>query len=249
MTKITKEFIESSFKEVVENYRRLTLEVGLWESEKYVVEKYFKPKDRIIDIGCGTGRTSFGMFRLGFHDIMGVDLVYEMIFEACRINEQVYRTDMYFLKRNVTKLGFYEGRFSAALFSFNGLMCVPDPADRNKAMQEIYRVLDPGSIFIFTTHDREKEEKYLDFWKAEKERWDKGEQRKDLYVFGDLITNSRNEKREIFIHIPNRQEIEDLIEQNNFKLLETFWRADKFDEPQKVKDMSSECRFWVVQKV
>jgi hypothetical protein len=48
--------------------------------------------------------------------------------------------------------------------------------------------------------------------------------------------------------IPIMDEVKNLFETEGFKLVETFYRNEKFDESHKVKEKSGECRFWVVQK-
>jgi hypothetical protein len=48
--------------------------------------------------------------------------------------------------------------------------------------------------------------------------------------------------------MPDVDEVIEIIKASNFELIETFFRSDAFDEPKKVKEMSGECRFWVVKK-
>ncbi len=59
---------------------------------------------------------------------------------------------------------------------------------------------------------------------------------------------SKNETRTVYIHIPDEAEVMELMEANGFAVLETFYRSDKFDEPEKVKEKSGECRFWIAMK-
>jgi len=247
MPKITTDYIIRQYQSGIDNYSLYTKEVGLWASEKYVFQKYLEKEFSILDIGCGTGRTTFPLFKLGFQDIIGVDLTPEMIGAAKKLNHH-FQTRIRFETGNAIQLAFDDHTFHATIFSFNGLMSIPGHLQRVKAIKEIYRVLKSDGRFIFTTHDRDKEPSFFEFWKKEKEKWLAGNQNPDLYEFGDLISSSKNESREIFIHIPNQQEIVKLLNENGFNVLETFYRSDRFDESSEVKKQSGECRFWITSK-
>jgi len=248
MDKLQEDFVIKQYQSGIASYAAFTREVGLWASEKHVFTKYLQTSDRILDVGCGTGRTTFSLYDLGYQDIRGLDLTPEMIAAAEEIKQE-RQSPIEFMVGNAKELPFEAAQFDAVIFSFNGLMSIPDGKERFKALQEINRVLKAGGTFVFTTHDREKDENYFAFWKEEKERWDKGLEREDLYEFGDLITTSKNEERAIFIHIPNQAEVQDFLERGGFSILETFYRSDQFDESAKVKEKSGECRFWVARKV
>lgn len=86
--KVDKDFIKESFtaEKTVSDYAKAVSEVGLWESEKMMIEKYFNPESRILDIGCGAGRTTIGLYRLGYHLVEGLDLSEAMIVQARKIN-------------------------------------------------------------------------------------------------------------------------------------------------------------------
>lgn len=247
MEKIELEFIKKQYQSGIKNYSDFTKEVGLWASEKYIYEKHVSQSDQILDLGCGTGRTTFPLNKMGYKNIIGVDLTPEMIFEAQKLNKH-FGVDIDFRIGNALHLEFKSQRFDTVIFSFNGIMSIPSQVNRNKALKEIYRVLKNNGYFIFTTHDREKELSFLEFWKEEKEKWRNGEQNQFLFEYGDIITSSKNESRDIFIHIPNQKEIEEWLILHGFEVIETFYRSDKFDESENVKAKSGECRFWVAQK-
>ena len=46
---------------MVEDYARAVDEVGLWNSERAMVSKYFNPDDAILELGCGAGRISINL--------------------------------------------------------------------------------------------------------------------------------------------------------------------------------------------
>jgi ubiquinone/menaquinone biosynthesis C-methylase UbiE len=248
MEKLQEDFVIKQYQSGIASYVAFTREVGLWASEKHVFTKYLQTSDRILDVGCGTGRTTFSLYDLGYQDITGLDLTPEMIAAAEEIKQE-RQSPIEFMVGNAKELPFESAQFDAVIFSFNGLMSIPDEKERFKALQAINRVLKTGGIFLFTTHDREKDENYFAFWAEEKERWDKGLGRADLYEFGDRITASKNEESAIFIHIPNQAEVEYFLERGGFSILETFYRSDQFAESAKVKEKSGECRFWGARKV
>lgn len=248
MDKLGIDFIVKQYQSGIKNYTDFTTEVGLWASEKYVFEKYLKKTDQILDIGCGTGRTTIPLHQMGYSNIVGIDLTPEMIKEALKLNQQ-YQLDIPFQVGDARNLAFEDTAFDKVIFSFNGFMSIPDVNNRRQALVEINRVLKGNGLFIFTTHDRDKDEKYFEFWQKEKETWRLSKQNPALYEFGDLITTSKNEERPIFIHIANKPEIEAFLKNGGFEVLETFYRSDRFEESEKVKERSGECRFWIAQKV
>ena len=59
---------------VLEHYQEATEKVGLWNSEKIVFSKTFPDKScKLLELGCGTGRISFGLWRLGYRNLMATD--------------------------------------------------------------------------------------------------------------------------------------------------------------------------------
>lgn len=247
MQKIDQSFILKSYTKGITTYRRAVTEVGLWQSEKYVLENYFQHSDQLLDLGCGAGRTTLGMHQLGFRHLTGIDLNPKMIEAAKAITEQL-EEGINFLVGDATQLAFPPATFDGILFSFNGIMTIPGKKQRVQAFQEIYRILKPGGIFIFTTHDREADMKYRVFWESETIRWADGKQDERLHDFGDIIIFSDDVMSDIFIHIPIRAEVEDQLAATGFTLLETFYRPEKFTENEAVKAFSAACRFWVVEK-
>ena len=248
MKKVTGNFVRDSFGQAVTEYTKAIEEIGLWESEKYVFNKYFTDKDKsILDIGCGAGRTTFALYELGHHNIIGLDLTPEMIDSARDLNKK-RGTDIEFITGDATDLNFADNSFDYALFSFNGLMQIPKRANRIQALKKIRRVIKPGGIFIFTTHDRENNENYKEFWEKEEKLWAEGKEDKRLYEYGDKILPAGEDGRDTFIHFPDRQEIVECLKEARLQLLEDFYREAFIEESDEIKKFSAECRFWITKK-
>ena len=105
MQKITKNFVKKSFEKATENYSNAIKNIGLWKSEKYVINKYFDRDKSILDVGCGAGRTTFNLYDLGYKNITGLDLTPEMISAAKTINKEK-QTNIEFIVGDATDLKF-----------------------------------------------------------------------------------------------------------------------------------------------
>jgi len=121
---------------------------GLTESETTIVAKYFTDKSGpLLDIGCGAGRTTAPLKTTGF-DVYGIDLSGAMIREA----RSSYPA-LPFMVMNACCLGFRSGTFSNVLFSFNGIDCIFPYEKRLACLREIHRVLKPGGVLAYSSHN------------------------------------------------------------------------------------------------
>ena len=223
-------------------------EVGLWQSEKVVFGKYLNTQNKILDIGCGAGRTTFGLYDIGYHNITGVDLSDNMICAAKKIAREK-GVEISFIAENACNLPFDTDSFDGVIFSFNGLMTIPAKEMRQKVFDEIHRVLRPCGIFIFTTHDMNNPQ-YIDYWKEERTKWENGEQDKRLLEYGDLIFSNPNALNGSvnFVHVPLDGEIESNLEKSGFHLIYNELRDNICEEKPEVLKIGADCRFWVVKK-
>lgn len=245
---INNDYMVNAFDNMTPTYKEAVKTVGLWKSEKYLIEKYFNKNNKILDMGCGAGRTTIAMIQLGFTNTVGRDFSTNMIDTARKIAlEMNLKID--FKKDNCLNIHNKDNEFDGAIFSFNGLMQIPNKDNRVLALKELLRVVKPQSYIFFTTHDRNAStEDFLEFWKEEKFRWKKGLQDKRLHDFGDIISKSDQEEQEYFINIPSKEEIVDMISKCDCILVETFLRSELFIENEEVKEFSTDCRFWIIKK-
>jgi ubiquinone/menaquinone biosynthesis C-methylase UbiE len=244
--KVEPDWVKSYYEDpgVVDHYRRATANIGLWLSEEILFKRVFDKKDRILELGTGTGRIAIGMAELGYEHILGVELSKEMIKEARRISS-ILELPVAFQQGDATHLKYEDELFDGAIFGFNGLMQIPGSEARHNALSEIYRVIRPGGAFVFTTHDRHNP-RFKKFWRQEQERWNKGKQQPELMEFGDRWEETPLGK--LYIHVPTPEEVREALQKAGWKCEWDSLRSVIAKEAITTREFSDECRFWVARK-
>ncbi|MGH9552457.1 MAG: class I SAM-dependent methyltransferase [Terriglobales bacterium] len=121
---------------------------GLWPVETGLIEEFFPPPPAsVLDLGCGTGRTSVGLASRGYTTV-AVDISAAMIARA-----RARHPELEFRQMDATRLKFPDMSFDAVLFSFNGIDCIYPESGRIACLKEVFRVLRPGGTFVFSTHN------------------------------------------------------------------------------------------------
>ncbi len=240
---IVKNYFENP--NVVQDYLDAAEKVGLWESERIVIERFAPDKNcSILELGCGAGRISYGLCGLGYSDVTATDFSENMVCAASSLFEK----HSYKVKAKVcdaTKICFPSESFDVVVFGFNGLMQIPKQKNRQRAISEIYRVLKPDGVFIFTTHERDVKEN-ADYWDTERKQWKFGCQNPVLDEFGDIYYKGAHGN--IFIHSPVEEEILQALKSANFELEYKAWRDEIAVENSAVVDFSDNCVFRVARK-
>jgi ubiquinone/menaquinone biosynthesis C-methylase UbiE len=126
---------------------RLYNREGFTELESYLVAKYMEAGGRLLDIGCGTGRTTRPFAEREF-DVIGIDLSKDMITFAKNKHRAID-----FRVMDACCLEFDEGSFDHVFFSFNGMDYIHPYPNRNKCLTEMRRVLRRGGTLAYSSHN------------------------------------------------------------------------------------------------
>ena len=94
------------------------------------------PEARLLDFGCGYGRTLTELARLGYRDAVGVDFAPAMIARGRRQSPELD------LRLSLAEM---DGAFDAVLL-MAVLTCIPDDAEQDALVDRLRRLLRPGGV-------------------------------------------------------------------------------------------------------
>lgn len=240
------ETVRSYFNEArtVLHYAKAVANVGLWQSERILIERWFRKEERLLDLGCGAGRVAIGLWKLGYANVAGADLAEVMVAEAREIADCL-GAEIPFERQDATALGCADGSFDGVIFAFNGLMQIPGRANRRKALAEVHRVLRPGGRFLFCTLDRDDALYRQVFAHADDFEHDLS-RNPNLVDYGDR--HFATEHGTTFMHVPTRTEVGEDLAAPGLELRFTEMRSAIARESRQILDFSEDCRLWVAGK-
>ena len=90
--------------EAVVHYTRAAHRLGLWESERLLIERFFPEKTAaLLEAGCGAGRATLGLWELGYRNLTAFDFAEELVDQARDLATQRSATGIRFLHADATK--------------------------------------------------------------------------------------------------------------------------------------------------
>lgn len=116
----------------------------LWPYEIVLFDKYVKPGMKVLDIGCGTGRSTHFLAERDVQ-VVGIDMTESFITKA----KELY-PDIDFRVMNATKLDFADQSFDFVFFSNQG---IDYTERRSEVAKEACRVLKTEGVFAYSSHN------------------------------------------------------------------------------------------------
>jgi SAM-dependent methyltransferase len=251
--KIDAEQVRADFNDLsaVLHYTRAAHELGLWKSEEALITRFFPDRAApLLEAGCGAGRVTLGLWRLGYREVTAFDFAQELVDQAISLATERDATSIRFLTAVATQLSAVmpplRRDFHGALFMFNGLMQIPGRERRRAALRELHDHCTPGAPLLFTTHDRDSSPTERALWRLETLRWVRGDQDPRLVEFGDRYFE--DEAGRTFMHLPDRREILADLAATGWEHEFDAMRGEVAKESRSVRDFSDECRFWAARR-
>jgi SAM-dependent methyltransferase len=232
-------------KEVIDEYTNSIETVGLWNAEKQPLLNNVYKDAAILDIGTGAGRVAFGLYKLGYNNIIATDFCNEILHRAIEYNTKI-SANIKFLWDDITDSKLGSSKFDAVIFSFNGLILIPDDNKRKLALWHINRVLKDNGLFIFSTDNRRTDNQYKWFWNQEIKRWKQNEQDQRINHYGEVIYHT--DKGDCYFHHYRPEELIELLNHHGFVIIEDFDVGKKYLEEEKVLQFAGNSHMWVCRK-
>ena len=125
-------------------------ESGLLRYDHQLLAKWFDKPGRLLDLGCGTGRTLVEFGRRGF-EVTGVDLSPQMLRKSRRKLEAAGLPDATLIEANIADLPMDEldPPYDYAICLFATLGFVKGRENRLRAVRQAGSLLRPGGQYVF----------------------------------------------------------------------------------------------------
>jgi ubiquinone/menaquinone biosynthesis C-methylase UbiE len=221
------------------HYARAAVRIGIWASERVLIERYFTQSHRILELGCGGGRVALGLLQSGYPEVIATDFSPIMVSLARAVladHDEAWEKCVE--RQDATALTYPDACFDGAIYAFNGLMCLPSRAHRLAALRSIHRVLKPGGVFLFTAADREKGAYAA--YRAKEAAPD------DELIPGDRWHES--DTSPVFMHSSTEAETRGELSETGFSVIECPLSTELAADGPLVREFAGETRFFIARK-
>ena len=145
-----------AYKDLAYSYDRLTNDVDYAATVEFymqILQREGLHPRTAVDLACGTGSVALLLAQKGLR-VIGVDLSEDMLTAAMDKTVGLENPPL-FVCQPLQKLRLPRG-VDLAVCALDSLDYITDPADCAEAIRRVYKVLNPGGIFIFDVNTPEK---------------------------------------------------------------------------------------------
>jgi SAM-dependent methyltransferase len=125
---------------------------GFIKVEKIVLDRFLPKRTslKILDAGCGSGRTSIELNKMG-HMICGVDISYELL-KAAKINKDNL-SGPHFINSDLSNIPIKDLSFDCIISFYSVLGLIIGDGERKRVIEEFYNRLNKNGLLIFHVHN------------------------------------------------------------------------------------------------
>lgn len=139
--------------DVVAYYDQLARLSGLTLAEQILIRTYLPAFERLLVVGCGTGREVFALAeQKGL--IVGIDIAWAMVRRAYQKYRLLSKKHLSFQQGSVVYLPYQDASFDHALMFTEVIQHIPKRQRRQQALQELFRVLKPGGYVCLSAFNK-----------------------------------------------------------------------------------------------
>ena len=180
------------------------------------VARHLTPPGRVLDLGCGVGRSLIPLAQRGF-EAVGVDLSEAMLNEA-RTNAEQVGVRLHLVRANIVELdALQSASFDYCLCMFGTLGMISGAANRQRVLAHVHRLVRAGGLFLVHVHNR-----HFEIWTAE------GRKRliRDCWAAlrgretGERILPPHQGVANLYMHLFSRTEVIRCLERANLKIVD-----------------------------
>ena len=128
------------------------IQAPLRQVEKKILASISKGS-RMLDVGCGSGRFSIGAAQTGY-DVTGIDITSEAITAASNKAKNLKLNNIRFLVGDMTNMPFNDNEFDYVFCPRFSINAVATFQRRQRAVQEMMRVVKPGGVVYIESFNR-----------------------------------------------------------------------------------------------
>lgn len=209
-----------SDEEILQDYKQ-KCESGLWKSEEIVIQRFVQDKNsKILDVGCGAGREAFALLKLGYKNIVCIDISASLV----ALFNSIAKEKKIKIRASVADIVNFKSRkkFDCVFLLNNVFDQIPLESRRLKALRNCHRVLKRNGTVILTSHSLFYPGKFGEEFLKLLPRFIEFQIKKMFHIpqkeleFGDQFIL---ERKPIFVHLSSPMKIRSLIKKAGFRLV------------------------------